>query len=149
MKITICGSINFALEIIKIKRELEKIGHQVSIPYFVRKIMKGEYSYKKYIKEKEKSGDINIRKLEDRDFIKGHWNLIKDSDAILIFNLSKNGTESYIGGNSLMEMGFAYVLDKKIFLINKMPKKSERMHYIDEILDMNPIVINGDLSKIK
>jgi predicted RNA-binding protein with PUA domain len=48
-----------------------------------------------------------------------------------------------------MEMGFAYILDKKIFLLNKIPKKSKIMHYIDEILDMKPIVIDKDLNKIK
>jgi hypothetical protein len=149
MKITICGSINFALEMIKIKGDLEKKDHQVNIPYFVKKIRNGEYSYEEYINEKKEVGDINIRNSENRDFIKGHWDLIKDSDAILVFNLSKNGIKGYIGGSSLMEMGFAYILDKKIFLLNKIPKKSKIMHYIDEILDMKPIVIDKDLNKIK
>jgi len=45
-------------------------------------------------------------------------------------------------------MGFAYRHDKKIYLYNDLPVKSERMHYLDEIIDMKPIVINGDLNKI-
>jgi hypothetical protein len=52
MKITICGSINFALEMIKIKGDLEKKDHQVNIPYFVKKIRNGEYSYEEYINKK-------------------------------------------------------------------------------------------------
>ncbi len=149
MKITICGSINFTPEIIKIKEKLESNDHQVNIPYFVRKIMNGEYSYEEYIKEKKDIGDINIRKSTDTDLIKRYWNLIKDSDVILVLNLSKKGIEGYIGGSSLMEMGFAYVMDKKIYLYNPIPVKSQQMHYIDEIIDLKPIVLNGDLNKIK
>lgn len=47
-----------------------------------------------------------------------------------------------------MEMGFAYGHDKKIFLFNPIPKRSERIHYIDEIIDMKPVVINGNMEKI-
>jgi predicted RNA-binding protein with PUA domain len=42
-------------------------------------------------------------------------------------------------------MAFAYVLDKKIFLLNPIPKIS----YSDEIYAMKPIILNGDLTKIK
>jgi len=149
MKITICGSINFTPEIIKIKEKLENNNHQVNIPYFVRKIMNGEYSYEEYMKEKEEVGDINIRKSVNRDFIKGHWNLIKDSDVILVLNLPKKGIEGYIGGNSLIEMGFAYIMNKKIYLYNPIPVKSQQMHYVDEIIDLKPIILEGDLDKIK
>jgi hypothetical protein len=48
-----------------------------------------------------------------------------------------------------MEMGFAYGHGKKIFLYNPIPEKSERIHYVDEIRDMKPIIIYGDLSQIK
>ncbi len=45
-------------------------------------------------------------------------------------------------------MGFAYGQGKKIYLYNPIPEKSEKMHYVDEIKEMKPIIINGDLSKI-
>lgn len=41
-------------------------------------------------------------------------------------------------------MGFAYVLKKKIFLLNPIPELS----YSDEIKAMKPIVLDGDLKKI-
>ena len=97
---------------------------------------------------KKKDGDIAFRQAQPIDMIMRYWNLIKDSDAILVLNFDKNGLKNYIGGNMLMEMGFAYGHGKKIFLYNPIPERSERMHYVDEIMDMKPVVINGDLSKI-
>ena len=45
-----------------------------------------------------------------------------------------------------MEIGFAHVNNKKIFLLNSIP---ENVPYKDEIRAMVDIVLNGDLSKIK
>lgn len=45
-----------------------------------------------------------------------------------------------------MEMGMAYVNDKKIFLLNGIPKDSP---YLDEIEAMDPVCLSGDLKKIK
>ena len=100
------------------------------------------------MKEKELNGDINIRNSQKVDFFDRYYALIKDSDAILIINEEKKHIKNYIGGNTLIEMGFAYVLKKKIYLLNGIPKKCERMHYVDEIVDLKPIILNGDLSKI-
>jgi len=44
----------------------------------------------------------------------------------------------------LIEMAFAYVLNKKIFLLNPAP----RMSYSDEIEAMKPIIINEDLNQV-
>lgn len=148
MTITICSSIDFTPKIIEIKSDLEKIGHKVNIPYFTQKIIDGKISYEEYLKAKEKDGDILLREAEQTDVIIRYWNFIKNSEAILVLNLNKKGIDNYIGGNTLMEIGFAYGHGKKIFLFNPIPQRSERMHYVDEILDMNPIVINGDLAKL-
>jgi nucleoside 2-deoxyribosyltransferase len=79
------------------------------------------------------------------NFIKIWHDLIINSDAVLICNFDKNGVENYIGGNTLMEIGFAYVNDKKIFLLNPIP---EEMSYTDEIKAMVDNVLDDDLSKI-
>jgi len=60
-------------------------------------------------------------------------------------NYDKRGIKNYIGGNSFLEMGFAHILQKKIFLLNGIPE----IIYSDEIKAMQPTVLNGDLSKIK
>ena len=149
MTITICSSVDFTPKIIEIKKELEAMGHQVNIPYGTQKIINGELSYQEFMVAKDKDGDISLRQSESVDMIKRYWDFIRNSDAILVLNLAKKGIENYIGGSTLMEMGFAYGHEKKIFLYNPIPHKSERIHYVDELLDMKPTVINGDLTLIK
>ena len=58
--------------------------------------------------------------------------------------LEKNNIKNYIGGNSFLEMGFAHILNKKIFILNDIPE----MIYTDEIEAMQPIALRGDLTKI-
>jgi len=150
MVITICSSIEFSPKIIEVKAALEKMNHQVNIPYFTEKIIRGEISYSDFMAAKAKAGgDILMRRPEKIDMIKRYWDFIKNSDAILVLNLDKKGVANYIGGSVLMEMGFAYGQGKKIFLYNPIPQRGEQMHYVDEILDLKPIVIDGDLSQIK
>lgn len=116
MEITICSSVDFTPRIIEVKKELEKKGHKVNIPYFTQKIIDGEVSYEDYMGTKEKDGDILMRKSQPIDLIKRHYNLIKNSEAILVLNIDKKGIKNYIGGSTLIEMGFAYVYEKKVYL---------------------------------
>jgi hypothetical protein len=44
-----------------------------------------------------------------------------------------------------MEIGFAHVLEKKIFLMNPVP---DIEYYRSEIEAVRPVIINGDLTKI-
>jgi len=145
MKIVICGSINFTYEIKEIADKLEAIGIQHEIPFTSKKILAGELAMEDFLKEKKQSGDGAFRKIQD-DVIKKYYNLIKDSDGILVANFEKNGIAGYIGGNVFLEMGFAHVYDKKIFLYNPLPEYSP---YIDEIKAMYDEIISGDLEKIK
>lgn len=66
-------------------------------------------------------------------------------NVILVLNLDKKGISNYIGGNTFLEMGFAHVLNKTIYLYNNIPD----ILYTDEINTMKPIIIGGDLLKIK
>jgi hypothetical protein len=59
-------------------------------------------------------------------------------------NYDKNNVKGYIGANTLLEMGLAFHLRKKIFLLNRIPE----IGYKEEILGMGPFVIDGDLGKI-
>jgi len=148
MRITICGSVTSTPEIKNAKDELEKMGHSTEIPFTTKKIIDGTISFEDFNEEKEKNGDGKFRELaqsENIDLIKRYYNLIEDSDAILVVNMDKNGVKNYIGGNALLEIGFAYILDKKIFLLNDIPKIS----YKDEIVAMKPIIVKGDLTKIR
>jgi len=140
MKITLCGSVKFADKFVETYRVLEKLGHEPKMHELMFKIADGtapdliDNISREHWSAKKKHG-----------FIKWWHNSIKNSDAILVLNYDKNGIKNYIGGNSLMEMGFAHVNDKKIFLLNPIP---EEVSYTDEIKAMADVILNGDLNKI-
>ncbi len=143
MKIVICGSMAFAKQMNSAKEELESKGHTVDIPEFVEEFMK----IKKLEMRAKRGGGSEGAKLKiDHDLIRGHWNKIKKGDAILVLNYTKNRIKNYIGGNSFLEMGFAHILKKKIFLLNPIPTNKS---YHEEILSMKPVILNGNLSKIR
>ena len=143
MKIVICSSLDFTYQIKEIAGELEKKGHQVVVPKTSKMILNGEIGLEQIKKEKE-NREIQKRAIE-YDVIRLYFDEIKNADAVLILNLDKKGIKNYIGGNVFLEMGFAHVLNKKMFLLNDIPD----MHYKTEIRVMQPIILNGDLDKIK
>ncbi len=141
MRITICGSVQFAKQLVDIYYQLEKLGHQPQMHKDMLGIADG--TAKKLINEVNSNHGEAKKK---HNFIKIWYNLITSGDAILVCNFDKDGARNYIGGNTLMEMGFAHVHNKKIFLYNPLPENSP---YLDEIKAMQPIILNGDLTKIK
>ncbi|MBI2676727.1 MAG: hypothetical protein HYX21_02110 [Candidatus Yanofskybacteria bacterium] len=97
-------------------------------------------------KSDEEIEKIKLHQKYNLDAIKEFWKLMQGADAILVMNLDKNNIQYYIGGNTLMEIGFAHVLGQKIFLYNPIP---EIPYYKSEIEAVKPVIINGDLEKIK
>ncbi len=144
MKIVICASIDLTPKIKEVKETLESLGHQTEIPFMSQKIIQGEVLLADFLAVKDREGDASFRAAAGEDLIKRYYNLIKEADAILVVNSDKKGIKNYIGGNTFLEMGFAYTMDKKIFLLNPIPE----MGYSDEIKAMQPIILNNDLSKI-
>jgi len=144
MKIAICASINITPKIKEVAKKLRKRNHEIIIPVTSQRILDGRLTMEDFLEEKNKNGDGAFRKIK-YDAIKGYYNKIKKMEAVLILNTKKNGVEGYIGGNTFLEMGFAYVLEKKIYLYNTIPE----MSYTDELLAMKPVIINGNLDKIK
>ena len=144
MKIVICGSIDFTPEIKKISDLLSANGFDVDIPLTSQRIIRGEITLREFKQEKKTKDGSSSRKIKD-DVIRRYFQTINDSNAVLILNYKKKGLKNYIGGNTFLEMGFAHVLNKRIYLLNPIPNIS----YKDEIEAMQPVIINGDLSKIK
>ena len=136
MKIGIVGSMQFTEKMLEIKSDLIKIGHQP----FLTDLHKGFSG--KTDDEKEK---LKIYQKMHKDAIREFWREMQGADGILVSNFDKNGIKNYIGGNTFLEMGFSHVLNQKIFLLNPIPE----MIYTSEITAMKPIVIDGDLRKIK
>jgi nucleoside 2-deoxyribosyltransferase len=77
--------------------------------------------------------------------ITAHFRKIDASDCILVTNYEKKGIPNYIGGNTFLEMGYAYGTSKKIFILNEMPETSA---YKEEMLGMQPTILHGSISKI-
>jgi len=105
--ITICGSMKFSAEMIQLARKLEKMNYTVFLP----DVSEDAKKYETLSKEEQ----IKIK----RSFIDQHFSKIAKSDAVLIANYKKKGIEGYIGSNTLMEIGYAYGLEKEIFLLHE------------------------------
>lgn len=136
MKIVICCSISAAKKVVEICDELKQLGHEVIVPRNIEKYADGTF-------DMETPYESTQNKIEG-DLIRGYFEKIKDCDAILTVNEEKKGIANYIGGNTFLEMGFAHVLNKKNYILNDIPEIS----YKDEILAMQPIVLNGNLKNI-
>ncbi len=136
MKIVICGSMIFAKEMMEIKAELLRLGHAVVLPR----------NADKYAREKlalataEESAEQKIKE----DLIRMHYEEIKEADGVLVLNYDKGGVDNYVGGNSFLEAGFAHILNKNVYFLYDIP----RMLYSDELEALQPIILEGDLSKI-
>lgn len=146
MKITICGSIAFIEDMQALKQRLEAAGHQVQIPpdevfgpdgqpmpvaayYHARKRAKEEDTW------------IWERKAQA---MRLHFEKIAASDAILVLNPSKNGVEGYVGCNTLIEIGLAFFLRKKIYLLH--PPGPQPC--LEEILGIQPTLLQANLAPL-
>lgn len=148
MHIVICGSIDFTKEIGETSKFLIDRGHTTEIPLTSQRILRGEltledFSHERDSDTKEGVRESAMRKIND-NVIRRYFEIIQKSDAILVLNKKKKDVENYIGGNTFLEMGFAHVLEKKIFLLNEIPDIS----YADEIRAMQPTVLHGNISLI-
>jgi nucleoside 2-deoxyribosyltransferase len=153
MKITICGSIAFYQEMEEIKESLELNGHEVFIPLLSNEApaeMGGgkKIYFGKYV---EDHGGMDAFPIDHELWnlkakaIRDHYDKIEWCDAIVVVNHEKRGIEGYIGGNTLIEMGVAFFLNKPIYILN--PVSSE-LSYRQEIYGMKPIFLNGDVNII-
>ncbi len=123
-------------KMLEVKDQLEKMGHEVICSKFVNEFI-GHND--------EKKEEIKLEQKYNQDAIREFWFVMQDLDAVLALNLDRKGIKNYIGGNTFLELGFAHVLNKKIFLYNPIPD----IHFYDtEIKAMQPVIINGDLSVI-
>jgi hypothetical protein len=143
VNIVICCSLDFTHEIKEIADNLIAMGHKVEIPLTSRRILNGEITVKQIKTEKER-GVFSDRAIEF-DSIRKYWPIIEQGDAILVANYNKKGIKDYVGGNSFLEMGFAHILNKPIYLLNDIPT----MLYSDEIKAMQPIALRGNVNRIK
>lgn len=126
----------FSKEMMEISEKLARIGHETILP-------RHSEEYAKIGVSDREIGESTKNKIKN-NLIQDYFEKIKNNDAILVVNCNKKGIDNYIGGNTFLEIGFAYVLGKKIYLLNPTPEIS----YKDEIVAMQPIILNGELNSI-
>ena len=137
MKIGIIGSMQFTDKMIEVREQLRGLGHDAFLTD-LHKAMVG-----KTADEIEK---IKLYQKNNMDAIRAFWRMMQGADAVLVLNLDKNGIKNYVGGNTLMEIGFAHVLNQKVFLMNPIP---EMPYCKTEIEAVKPVILYGDLTKIR
>lgn len=132
----ICGSMYFAREMLEVKKKLEEMGHFCFVPSDIQDCTKNpELSM-----DMEHCLKTNVQK--------ECFDNVTKSDTILVLNYKRNGIEGYVGGATLMEIGIAQCLNKKIFLLYP-PPKIEDQRYSLEIQLAKPLILNGNLNLIK
>jgi len=141
--IVICSSAVFFRECIEIAGKLEKLGYKVLLPD-VALAMKKKGNFDVMAVKTWFNDEAQFTK--KTSFVDEHFKKVKKGDAILVVNLKKGKIGGYIGGGVLMEMGLAYYLKKKIFVLNKVPK--DFMLY-EEIMALHPVFLNNDFGSIE
>ncbi len=130
--ITLCSSMQFKQEILAVKAELENLGYEVLIPELSEK--SAEYH----------SLPPDGQKAAKATFIKNHFDRIAAADAILVLNYEKKGIEGYVGSNTLMEIGVAFNLGKKIYLLYPLAEQGCK----EEVEALCTEVLNGIVKKL-
>ena len=136
MKIFIACSKRFYNRIPQIQFELENQGHEITLPNSYDNPMAEEQFRARGLEEHAQWKASMMRK---------HRNNVEPNDAILVLNFDKNNQSNYIGGATFLEMYMGWDLGKRLFLYNPIPDSI----LTDEIIGMQPIILNGDLSKIR
>ena len=134
MKIIICSSISAVDEVLVTKKLLKEMGHIVEIPEGIKN---------KFIRSRtEVSSSEKAADKIKYDLVRSYYEKIKNNDAVLVVNPEKRGIRGYIGANTLIEMAFAHVLRKKLYVLNPLPD----MQYSAEIIATQPTILYQNLS---
>lgn len=137
MKIVVGGSMAFAKEQLEAKRVLESMGHEVLVTDDV-----DVYVNNPSVKD---NFDEELKACLDNDIVRSFFKKIENTDAYVVINKEKNGARGYLGASVLMEIGLAYHLGKKVFLLEEIDKSQSCAL---EVAIINPTILNGDLSRV-
>ncbi len=137
MRIGIIGSMQFTEKMLEVQEELKNLGHD---PFLLAEVPTPFIG-----KSDDEKEQLKLKQKKEMDTVRYSWDILQGADAVLVLNLDKRGIKNYIGGNSLLEIAFAYILKQKIFLYNDIPDIS---YYKTEIESLKPVIIYRDLNKI-
>ncbi len=130
-RIVICGRMQFYNEMQECQDYLLEQGIDAIIP-------KDEGTLPKNITEdefrlfKRKVSSSYLKKIRE-----------KETGAVLVYNVEKNGKENYIGANTFVELAMAFSWNRRIFLLNDIYAP-----YADELDAWGVICLHGRLEKL-
>lgn len=130
----------FIEDIIQFKKDLDKLGHNASIPHGTEPHQEDG----RFVDNLKSNLDFCIT----NNIMRRNFDMVVDNDAILVINKKRNGVRGYIGVSVLMEMAIAHHFNKKIFVLHKVPDY-RKIRWAHEVEIMQPIILNGDITKIK
>lgn len=136
MKIFVCTSRHLYEKAAPMIAALEAAGHEITLPNNFDDSGR-ENRIKANEPEKYSEWKASMFRMQAKK--------VAENDAILVLNFDKEEKPHYIGGATFLEIFKAWELGKKLFLLNSIPEGM--LH--DELVGMNPNVINADLSQIR
>ncbi|MBP9749326.1 MAG: hypothetical protein KBD21_01130 [Candidatus Pacebacteria bacterium] len=145
MNICICSSMAFYHQFTELKKTLVASGRTVFAPELEFETTDDDTSVGAFF---DRNGGIDTFPPDHEvwekkgNAILAHFRKIDQSDCILVTNYEKKGIPHYIGGNTFLEIGYAFGAGKKIFILHELPTVST---YLEEILGMQPTILNGDI----
>lgn len=76
---------------------------------------------------------------------KAHMNRIRrrDTKAVLVVNVSRPDANDYVGPNAFAEIGVAFALGRRVFLLHGMPEA-----YEDELSAWDVTCLNGEIAPL-
>lgn len=136
----IIGSMAFAKDMVQVQKKLQELGHAVSIPVGIAPHLRDETFVD--------SLAANLQFCIREDVMRKNFKEVTNHEAVLVLNHKRNDIDGYIGISALLEMGIAHFHGKKIFLYNAPPDYNQ-VRWAHEVAIMQPVILNGDLTKIK
>lgn len=132
MHIVLCGSMSAAQSLLDVRDRLVMAHHTVTLPENVNAYVGSDVPE-------------HAREKRQLDVFKKYFAQIGLCDAIVVVNEDKGEKKNHIGSNTLIEMAFAHVLGKKIYLLHDVPKNDA----YDEIVAMQPTVLHGSFEQFQ
>lgn len=126
---------HFAKEMLETQKIIEELGHKALVPCDTHECVESPHL------------NMDIEHCMRTNIDKTCFNKVAESEAILVLNYPKNGIPGYIGGATLMEIGLARHLDKRIFILHELPSE-EQLRYALEVKLTRPVILRGDIKKL-
>lgn len=140
MKIVILSSMAFVEDIMEKKAELERLGHSVQVP--------GDTQHALEVPDRLlRSYAPTLDTCVGNDFLRTSMQDIAAAESVLVLNHPKNGINGFVDSYCMMQIGVAYYLHKKIFLLYPLPPTHDNRFALDVSMTQ-PKVLNGDMTLI-